>query len=216
MSIESVMPSNHLILCHPLLLLPSIFPSIRVFSSKSALCIRWTGYWSFSFSINPSKVISPKVMTMTYFPSCFLVLRTNFGNSYCDIPRRIITFPDNKATKHYVGLFEEIMVENFQKLTDINHIVQKHYVLAQASLTKYHRCNGLNNRHFSQFWRLGSPGSRFWQIQFLVGASSGLETAAFSLCLQLAGRERGGAPVSLPHFIRTLIPSWRPHSPDLI
>ena len=148
MSIESVMPSNHLILCHPLLLLPSIFPSIRVFSSKSALCIRWTGYWSFSFSIDPSKVISPKVMTMTYFPSCFLVLRTNFGNSYCDIPRGIITFPDNKATKHYVGLFEEIMVENFQKLTDINHIVQKHYVLAQASLTKYHRCNGLNNRQF--------------------------------------------------------------------
>ena len=50
MSIESVMPSNHLILCHPLLLLPSIFPSIRVFSSESALCIRWPKYWSFSFS----------------------------------------------------------------------------------------------------------------------------------------------------------------------
>ena len=54
MSIESVMPSNHLILCHPLLLLPSIFPSIRVFSNKSALCIRWSKYWRFSFSINPS------------------------------------------------------------------------------------------------------------------------------------------------------------------
>ena len=53
---------------------------------------------------------------MTYFPSCFLVLRTNFGNSYCDIPRGIITFPGNKATKCYVGLFEETMVENFQKL----------------------------------------------------------------------------------------------------
>ena len=49
MSIESVMPSNHLILCHPLLLLPSIFPSIRVFSSESALHIRWPKYWSFSF-----------------------------------------------------------------------------------------------------------------------------------------------------------------------
>ena len=48
------MPSNHLILCHPLLLLPSIFPSIRVFSSKSALCIRWPKYWTFSFNINPS------------------------------------------------------------------------------------------------------------------------------------------------------------------
>ena len=54
MSIESVMPSNHLILCHPLLLLPSIFPSIRVFSSESALRIRWPKDWSFSFSISPS------------------------------------------------------------------------------------------------------------------------------------------------------------------
>ena len=54
MSIESVMPSNHLILCHPLLLLPSIFPSIRVFSNESALRIRWAKYWSFSFSISPS------------------------------------------------------------------------------------------------------------------------------------------------------------------
>ena len=50
MSIELVMPSNHLILCHPLLLLPSIFPSIRVFSNESVLCIRWPKYWSFSFS----------------------------------------------------------------------------------------------------------------------------------------------------------------------
>ena len=54
MSIESMMPSNHLILCHPLLLLPSIFPSIRVFSSESALRIRWPKYWSFSFNISPS------------------------------------------------------------------------------------------------------------------------------------------------------------------
>ena len=54
MSIESVMPYNHLILCHPLLLLLSIFPSIRVFSNESALCIRWPKYWSFSFNIRPS------------------------------------------------------------------------------------------------------------------------------------------------------------------
>ena len=54
MSIESVMPSNHLILCHPLLLLPSIFPRIRVFSNMSVLRIRWPKYWSFSFSISPS------------------------------------------------------------------------------------------------------------------------------------------------------------------
>ena len=57
MSIESVMPSSHLILCRPLLLLPSIFPSIRIFSNESALRIRWLKYWSFSFSISPSKEI---------------------------------------------------------------------------------------------------------------------------------------------------------------
>ena len=54
MSIESVIPSNYLILWHPLLLLPSIFPNIRVFSNESALCIRWPKYWSFSFNISPS------------------------------------------------------------------------------------------------------------------------------------------------------------------
>ena len=58
MSIESVMPSNHLILCCPLLLLPSIFPSIRVFSNESVLHIRWPKYWSFSFNISPSNEYS--------------------------------------------------------------------------------------------------------------------------------------------------------------
>ena len=58
MSIESVMPSNHLILCHPLLLLSSIFPHIRLFSSESALCIKWAKYWSLSFSISPSSEYS--------------------------------------------------------------------------------------------------------------------------------------------------------------
>ena len=58
MSIKLVVPSNHLILCHPLLLLPSIFPSIRVFSKESVLCIRWPKYWSFHFSISPSNEYS--------------------------------------------------------------------------------------------------------------------------------------------------------------
>ena len=58
MSLESVMPSNHLILCPPLLFPPSIFPSIRVFSKKSVLPVRWPKYWSFSFSISPSKEYS--------------------------------------------------------------------------------------------------------------------------------------------------------------
>ena len=58
MSIQLVMPSNHLILCHPFLLLPSIFPSIRVVSNESALRIRWPEYWSFSFNISPSNEYS--------------------------------------------------------------------------------------------------------------------------------------------------------------
>ena len=58
MSIKLVIPFKHLILCHPLLLLPSIFPSIRVFSNESVLCITWPKYWSFNFSISPSNVYS--------------------------------------------------------------------------------------------------------------------------------------------------------------
>ena len=64
MSIKSVMPSNYLILCHRLLLLTTILPSIRVFSNKSALCIRWPKYWSFSFSWSRSKLTENKVMLM--------------------------------------------------------------------------------------------------------------------------------------------------------
>ena len=65
---RSMMPSNHLILCHPLLLLPSIFPSIRVFSNGSALCIRWPKYWSFSFNISPSVLTSfdPNYLPMAH------------------------------------------------------------------------------------------------------------------------------------------------------
>ena len=65
MSIELVMPSNYIILCCPLLLLPSIFPNIRVFSSESALCIRWPNYWSFSFSISPSNEYSELISFRT-------------------------------------------------------------------------------------------------------------------------------------------------------
>ena len=65
MFLESMMPSNHLILCHPLLLLPSIFPSIRFFPSESAVRIRWSKYWSFSFSISPSNEYSGLISFMT-------------------------------------------------------------------------------------------------------------------------------------------------------
>ena len=64
MSIESVIPSNYLILCHPLLLLPSIFPSIRVFSNESFLHMRWLKYWNFSFSISPSSEYSGLISFM--------------------------------------------------------------------------------------------------------------------------------------------------------
>ena len=67
MSIESVIPSNHLILCHPLLLLPSIFPRIRVFSNESVLHIRWPKYWSFSFSISPSNEYSGLISFRVYW-----------------------------------------------------------------------------------------------------------------------------------------------------
>ena len=95
MSIELVMPSNHLILCHPLLLLPSIFPSIRVFSKESVLCIRWPKYWSFSFSISPSNEYSGLISfridwlgllavqgTLTSFP---LAIYFAYGNVYVSV-----------------------------------------------------------------------------------------------------------------------------------
>ena len=76
MSIESVMPSNHLILCRPLFLLPSIFPSIRVFSNESALRMRWPKYWSFSFKISPSNE-HPELVSfrmMDFFPLFLQIL----------------------------------------------------------------------------------------------------------------------------------------------
>ena len=79
MSIESVMPSNHLILCHPLLLPPSIFPSIRVFSDESVLLIRWPKYWSFSFSISPSNEYSGLISFRMYWLDLLAVQGTLKG-----------------------------------------------------------------------------------------------------------------------------------------
>ena len=76
MSIESVIPSNYLILCHPLLLLPSVFPSIRVFSNESVLHIRWLKYWSFSFSISPSSEYSGLISFMRDWLDLLAVHRT--------------------------------------------------------------------------------------------------------------------------------------------
>ena len=88
MSIESVMPSNHFIFCHPLLLLPSIFPSIRGFSNESALRIRWPKYWSFSFNIRPSNK-HPGLISfrMDYVPisHLYIFFETNFYSSILPI-----------------------------------------------------------------------------------------------------------------------------------
>ena len=87
MSIESVMPSNHLILCHLLLLLPSIFPSIRVFSNEFVLHIRRLNYWSFSFSISPSNgysgLISFRVNQFDQFSNTVIKTNTNVGALNC-------------------------------------------------------------------------------------------------------------------------------------
>ena len=86
MSIESMMPSSHLILCHPLLLLPSIFPSIRVFSNESALRIRWPKYWSFSFNISPSNehqgLIQQMLAIWSLVPLPFLKPAWTSGSSW--------------------------------------------------------------------------------------------------------------------------------------
>ena len=76
MSTESVMPSNHLTLCRPLLLSPSIFPNIRVFSNESALCIRWPKYWSFSFNIRPSNEYSGLISFRMHWLDLLAVQRT--------------------------------------------------------------------------------------------------------------------------------------------
>ena len=84
MSIESVMPFNHLILCRPLLLLPSVFPSIRVFSNESVLPIRWPKYWSFSFSISPSNEYSGLISFRMDWLDLFAVQGT-FKSLFCNI-----------------------------------------------------------------------------------------------------------------------------------
>ena len=84
MSIELVMPSNHLVCCHPLLLLPSVFPSIRVFSNESALCIRRPKYWSFSFSISPSSERASLIAQLVKNPPAMQEIPVRFlGRKIC-------------------------------------------------------------------------------------------------------------------------------------
>ena len=93
MSTELVMPSNHLTLCHPLLLLPSVFPSIRVFSSESALRIRWPKYWSLSFNISPSNEHSGLI---SFRMDCITISKPSGGNG---IPAELFKILKHAAAK---------------------------------------------------------------------------------------------------------------------
>ena len=102
MSIESVMPSNHLILCHPLLLLPAVFPRIRVLSSESALLIRWPKYWSFSLSISPSNEYSGLI---SFRMDCLDLLAVQ------GTLKRLLQFHSSKASMSVLQCSASLMVQ---------------------------------------------------------------------------------------------------------
>ena len=111
MSTESVMPSNHLILCGPLLLLPSVFPSIRVFSNESAFCITWPRYWSFSFSISPSSEYSGLISFRTDWFDLPAVQIQQWGSRklfYCSLHVKydILLFSWNHLAIKFYALLE--------------------------------------------------------------------------------------------------------------
>ena len=103
MSIESVMPSNHFILCHSLLFLPSIFPSIRVFSNESALHIRWSKDWSFSFSISPSTEYSGLISFRIHWLDLLAVQET---------PKRFLQQHSSKASVLQHSAFFMVQLSN--------------------------------------------------------------------------------------------------------
>ena len=108
MSIELVMPSNHLILCHPLSLLPSIFPSIRIFSTESHLCIRWPKYWSFSFNISPSSEYSGLISFRMVWLDLLVVQGTlksllyPSGSSQCTRPKHPVSCIEPGLAIHFI------------------------------------------------------------------------------------------------------------------
>ena len=103
MSNESVMPSNHLILCRPLLLPPSIFPSIRIFSNESVLCIRWPKYWSFSFSISPSNEYAGLISFRMHWLDLLVVQGTL---------KRLLQHHSSKASIHHCSAFFIVQVSH--------------------------------------------------------------------------------------------------------
>ena len=134
MFIESVMPSKHLILCCPLLLLPSVFPGIRVFSNKSALHLRWPKYWSFSFSISPPNEYSELIsFRMDWFhPLAVKELSTVFSstivcNHFQLLNSFLLVFNSiflNNVTRHFIGFvkFMHYFLASFQSKWDLTSV----------------------------------------------------------------------------------------------
>ena len=122
MSIDSVMPSNHLILCHPLLLLPSVFPSIRVFSKESVLRIRWPKFWSLSFNISPSSEYSGLISFRMDWLDLLAVQGTlknlfQYHSSKASITRsryQHFHFLDVNLDISFLGGYRNILALNFQ------------------------------------------------------------------------------------------------------
>ena len=112
MSIESVMPSNHLILCHPFPLPPSIFPSIRVFSNESLLCIRWPKYWSFSFIISPSNEYSGPISIRMDWLELLAVQETL---------KSLLQHHSSKASIHWCSAFFIVQLSHPYMTTEKNH-----------------------------------------------------------------------------------------------
>ena len=124
------MPSNHLILCHPLLLLPSVFPSIRVFSNESVLCLGWPEYWSSGFSISPSKLLVYDI-----FNCCHSKERTHLT---------LLRGVDQSSMCRKTSFSEGDAGSAFQILPKRGHSSQQTQVLARLCLLWGHRCQGLS------------------------------------------------------------------------
>ena len=120
MSIESVMPSNRLILCHPLLLLPSIFPSMRVFSNETVLCIRWPKYWSFSFSISPSNEYSGLISFRMDWLDLLAVLGTL---------KSLLQHRNSKASIFWHSAFFMVQLSHLYMTTGFSTLDSSYYLL---------------------------------------------------------------------------------------
>ena len=134
-SIDSVMPSNHLILCCPLLLLPSIFTSIRVFSSESVLPIRWPSYWSFSFSINPSNEYSGLIFFRIDWFDLLAVQGTLKG---------FLQHHSSKASILYHSIFFMVQLSHSYMTTGKTMALSKRTLVSKVMSLLFIRCLGLS------------------------------------------------------------------------